>query len=239
MSKLPTRVIDVGWHDGRTEPKLCIPSEDFAPGADYGRHIAWSYCWGPLPFLTTTSSTLKERRQEIPMASLPASLRDAILITRELGIRYLWIDALCIIQGSDEEGLHDWHVESDLMHAIYGGAFLTICAASSPKAQHGILVDRAQPVVSHVKMPWGQHSMILGERRLLSGREPLDSRGALQEKLLSHRILTYNSTEIIWHCQCIEWRESGEPGRGPTQLLEWYQVMEVLLDWIGMLCTES
>ena len=238
VSKLPKRVIDVGDSDGQTEPRLCVPSEEF-PEVKHERYVALSYCWGPLPFLTTTTSTIEKRRQCIPMIQLPATVRDAVRITRRLGIRYLWVDALCIVQGSDQEGTHDWQIESALMKEIYGGAFLTICATSAAKAQDGILVRRVQPTVSNVRIPYvltSGHTMVggsvfIGEPRMLertqAGSEPLDARGwALQEKLLSHRILTYKSTEVTWQCQCAEWRESGEPGRSPNKLLEWYPTVE-------------
>ena len=44
-----------------------------------------------------TQSTLERKMETIPLSSLPQTLRDAITITKWLGFRYLWIDALCIL----------------------------------------------------------------------------------------------------------------------------------------------
>ncbi|KAF3769152.1 HET-domain-containing protein, partial [Cryphonectria parasitica EP155] len=46
-------------------------------------------------------------------------LKEAIQATRALNIAYLWIDALCIIQGDAE----DWERESKMMGKIYSEAY--------------------------------------------------------------------------------------------------------------------
>ena len=85
-------------------------------------YIALSYCWGKVGNLTTTSSTIAQRKAEIPWALLPNLFRDAILVTRGLGVRYLWIDSLCIIQDS----MSDWEQEATRMADVYENAFLTL-----------------------------------------------------------------------------------------------------------------
>jgi hypothetical protein len=79
------------------------------------RYIALSYCWGPQtlkPFATTTYANIKDRKLGIPLEQLPQTFQDAITITRGFGIRYLWIDTLCILQGHDSEAKADWSRES-------------------------------------------------------------------------------------------------------------------------------
>src|SRR6201992_697456 len=107
-------------------------------------YVALSYCWGvhetnalnlrsnsghPIPtpdFLTrfslTTSSTIAEHMEDIPVGNIPNTIRDAISITRRLGIRYLWVDCLCIVQDSED----DWQTESPKMGSIYHRAKVTI-----------------------------------------------------------------------------------------------------------------
>lgn len=68
------------------------------------------------------------------MSSLPPSFRDAVIVTRELGIRDLWIDSLCIVQ----DDLDDWRKESAEMGRIYGMSFLTIIAAGASNSQVGV-----------------------------------------------------------------------------------------------------
>ena len=75
---------------------------------------------------------------------LPAVMKDAIQVCRVLGIPFLWIDALCILQDS----LSDWEEQSWEMAKIFGGSWLTICAASSFSCQEGFLNERRPPALS-------------------------------------------------------------------------------------------
>lgn len=74
----------------------------------------------------------------IDETTLSKSFQDAITIARCLHIRYLWIDALCIIQDSNE----DWAIESAKMAQYYKGGSVMISALASPGAGHGILHPR-------------------------------------------------------------------------------------------------
>ena len=44
-----------------------------------------------------------ETMKSIQIQTLPKNFQDAVVITRQLGCRYLWIDSLNIIQDDDEE----------------------------------------------------------------------------------------------------------------------------------------
>lgn len=85
---MPTRVIDVGPADGSSQPHL------HPTGADVGQWATLSHCWGKTVTIQLTSDTFEERLRGIPMAEMPRNFRDAIVVTRILGIRYLWIDRL-------------------------------------------------------------------------------------------------------------------------------------------------
>ncbi|KAK4206045.1 hypothetical protein QBC37DRAFT_301586, partial [Rhypophila decipiens] len=54
------------------------------------------------------------------------TFQDAIQVTRALGKKYLWIDALCIIQGPDG----DWKSEAETMANIFACAYCTIAAGT-------------------------------------------------------------------------------------------------------------
>lgn len=137
--RLPTRVLDLGNVDSLVGVRLYEP-----PVGSTASYIALSYCWGSVGNLTTTSSTIAQRKAEIPWALLPELFRDAIRVTRGLGIRYLWIDSLCIIQDSTS----DWEQEAGRMADIYENAFLTIAAESAKNPTHGILTPRHTEWVS-------------------------------------------------------------------------------------------
>lgn len=112
---LPSRVLDVASGPVR----LVIPARSTT-----GRYAALSYCWGSVGNLTTTSSNLDKRIAGIEWDEIPNLIQDVIRIVRRLEIRYLWVDALCIVQ----DDAADWRRESSKMGAVYAGAYLTIAA---------------------------------------------------------------------------------------------------------------
>jgi hypothetical protein len=67
-------------------------------------------------------STLQRLKAEIGIYELPPALQDAVCSARALGLKYLWIDALCIIQDSDP----DKSMELNRMHNYYRNATLCI-----------------------------------------------------------------------------------------------------------------
>ncbi|GKZ25431.1 hypothetical protein AbraIFM66951_000643 [Aspergillus brasiliensis] len=111
------------------------------------KYATLSYRWGSDEFLTTTPSNLQAHCQDIPLspfspddptATLPPGFRDVVDICCALGISYLWIDSLCIIQKETKttdkalleiqqgQSRRDWAIESTKMHSIYMSSYLTI-----------------------------------------------------------------------------------------------------------------
>jgi len=66
-------------------------------------YIALSHCWGKENLITTTRATESTRREAIQLKELSNTFRDAVEMTRCLGLQYIWIDSLCIIQ-QDQQG---------------------------------------------------------------------------------------------------------------------------------------
>lgn len=123
---LPTRVLDI-----RGDVVRLI---EVTPG-QLGRYTALSHCWGGGIEVRTTMENYAAQKDGFRQCDLPLSFRDAITVTRGLGLRYLWIDALCIIQDSQS----DWEIESGNMAAIYQHAYLVIGADMSPNSEGGFL----------------------------------------------------------------------------------------------------
>jgi hypothetical protein len=126
---LPTRVIDVGDNEGKT-PFLYISSQE------RGRYLALSYRWGKDSFIRTTKSNTAMLEMRLEMSILPKSFRDAIEITRALGVKYICIDSLCVVQ----DDMKDWEVESSRMATVYLDAYLVLAASQSESAS-GVLLD--------------------------------------------------------------------------------------------------
>jgi len=197
---LPTRVIDVGTerHDDEVV-KLYISKR-----TDHHDYAALSYCWGGPQSIRLTTANFNSMTHEILVDPLPQTIKDAIRVTRRLGIRFLWIDALCIIQeGDDSDKLR----EVGIMGAIFKNAILTITAASARGVSDGFLETRPGP--TSVPLPFDSGSTgKIGTVRLVRTQnlthnpmEPLNQRGwTLQEAFLSRRMLIYGEEEMVWHC---------------------------------------
>lgn len=96
------------------------PSES---GASFP-YIALNYCWGTGKPLTTKTDNFAALKAEFPLSSLPQALQDAIVMTQKIGQRYIWRDALCIIQASPT----GWEVEASRMASVYQNAFFDNCS---------------------------------------------------------------------------------------------------------------
>lgn len=142
---LPTRVLDVGT-DADT-PSENVRLHISSPG-ECGRYTALSYCWGTCAQTRTLKDNLQTHTQSITVARLPQTIQDAIRVTRELKIRYLWVDALCIIQDSLDD---DWPREAGRMPEIYKNAVVTISAAAATDSSQGFLQHRQSVLMSQMQ----------------------------------------------------------------------------------------
>lgn len=80
-----------------------------------------SHCWGSAKFPKLSMGNLETMKDRIAVCSLPNTFKHAIQITRQLGMKCLWIDALCIVQDSNE----DWQREAATMGIVYNKPFAT------------------------------------------------------------------------------------------------------------------
>ena len=210
-SLLPTRVIDVG--SATQDPHLHISN------GETGRYVTLSHCWGGSSPTTTTTDTIGSRTMGIQLSTLPKTFQDAVFITRDLGVRYLWIDSLCIVQDSGE----DWEREAARMSEVYANGYVMLAADGSENCHGGCFPQTAGLTQGSfsiaVEGPCGRNSKVYcrltnvltddrGEvcHRLYdpqSGfrRNVLDTRGwTLQERILAPRIIHFGKSEIGWEC---------------------------------------
>ncbi|OHE94939.1 HET domain-containing protein [Colletotrichum orchidophilum] len=205
-SPLPSRLLEVGTFESEPIIKLVEPDAGL-----FDRYITLSYRWGQeSKHFTTTSETLQARKEGILMEHLPQTLQDAVFITRTLGVRYLWIDSLCICQND----LKDWERESAQMAAVYSNSYLTLAATKSSDVNGGLLSPRKKR--SYIRLPRGSssnedqvvlasilplHKEIIHEYHLKMEEEPLTKRAwVFQERVLARRILHFGSEQMYWEC---------------------------------------
>lgn len=162
--------------------------------------------------ITTTSSTLLTRKNNIEYQNLPRTFQDAIYVSRRLGYRYLWIDSLCILQDNDA----DWAFEAGKMQSYYRDAMLTI-AVDSAEGDHEGFLHMSRPAAEVLAtLPFGPLLCDKIDIRKAIPKFTGDSLSkrawTLQEILLSPRTVHYTSEQLIWECQQCVLSESGQRG---------------------------
>jgi len=180
-----------------------------------GKYAALSHCWGDpkdMERAKTTKENYHDRLHSIPYIDLPNSFRDATRITRELGLQYLWIDSLCIIQ----DDASDWQHESTKMTATYENAFITLAATASSGCKEGIRTShkRARHFPNFSVRP----APNLGYLQ----QQPLFQRGwTLQEIILSPRVVHFADDELYLVCRSFTMSHDGHnlgPGTAVANL---------------------
>jgi hypothetical protein len=126
---LPRRVIAVGKR-GTKRVRLYIPNPE-----ERAEYACLSYCWGGSQELVAMTTNEEQLKRAIKLERLGQTIQDAITLTRKLGIRYLWVDALCILQ-DDTEGKA---TDIQNMASIYGDATVTIAAAIAGTSTEGFM----------------------------------------------------------------------------------------------------
>jgi hypothetical protein len=172
--------------------------------------VALSYCWGATQpeQAKTTRANIHDRHDVVDLSTFPQTIQDAVKVCRSIGINYIWIDALCIVQ----DDIKDKASEIAKMGAIYRGAALTIAAASAASSTDGFLQDRTfeEAYGNLFRVPYyhkqdgniTRGSILLSELRIRDRhQDPLDERGwTMQEDMLSVRLLRFGSTQTTWRC---------------------------------------
>jgi hypothetical protein len=185
---LPTRVVDVGSVLRGASPFLYVSKGECLP------YTTLSYRWGSSMGYVATKENLAQLQQAIDL-EMSATFRDAIFVTRQLRIKYLWIDALCIVQ----DDMEDWRRESGRMASIYGSSTLTLSATSSLSPSDGLAMKRPTTIAyEQADINGIMHSVhirkSISHDFLHKGRNsfeqyPTLARGwCLQERLLSPRV---------------------------------------------------
>lgn len=158
-----------------------------------------SYCWGGDQEGKTLRANLPSRLDGFGLRDQPKTIQDAVTTSRALGIRFIWIDSLCIVQDDDDDKVH----EITRMHDIYRYSYLTISASRAYSSQEGFLnhCKPVDPIRLAYRGPDGSlGSVILSSTDMV--REPIHSRAwTLQEHALSARLLIFGTFGMRWVCR--------------------------------------
>ncbi|RYP37982.1 hypothetical protein DL767_002710 [Monosporascus sp. MG133] len=169
-------------------------------------YAALSYCWGGEQVHKTTTENLPRYSLNVQWENLPKTIQDAVKVTAALGIEYLWVDSICIVQDDGDDKAR----EIAHMPSIYNGATVTIVAATAKAAKDGFLHDRDPHTLMGgafslpFRCPDGRiGSVYLSKIGNLEFDEHIDTRAwTLQEAYLSTRLLRFGNKQCSLTCQC-------------------------------------
>lgn len=202
---LPTRVLRISGQPPCLQVHVHTSTED-----QIGRYAALSYCWGGPQEVRLTTDNL-DSRQEILLdsAKLPKTLEDAILTTHHLGLEYIWVDALCIIQDDPA----DKEREINRMCSIYENSAVTIAAATASSVEDGFLKPVLTLNTTHpsctISLPCkGKNSerfgdVVIAPQHLHHTADlPINKRGwTFQEAFIPPRLLVFGDLEPFLRCR--------------------------------------
>ncbi|KAF9460037.1 heterokaryon incompatibility protein-domain-containing protein [Collybia nuda] len=233
---LPTRVVDVGSADDPIRPpRLIVTHGSVAP------YAALSYCWGQPQQWTTTRDNISDLMTGggIDLSVVATTIKDAIVATRRLGLQYLWVDSLCIIQDDEE----DKRAEISRMRDIYKDAYCTLIIESATDSMDGFLRRQPDPDFPVYHLPLAKphnggytYEVVRLRNVATYNYEPqkaaVNGRAwTMEERLLSQRKLLYTQKQLRWECQSQKRQDGGFPprgttGRDPTYVQPFYKVID-------------
>ena len=206
--RLPTRLLQIEKAGKLFKIKLCMSSV-LSPSTSYA---TLSHVWGSGSPMRLVSENVVQCQQDIPLASLPQTFADAIQLTNALGLSYLWIDSLCIIQ----DLMLDWERESTTMCDVYRGSTINIAASASVNCDGGLFRQRdplsVTPCILDVSntqkagarlAEGGSYALfceIACDRDPLVD-EPLSRRAwTVQERILAPRTVYFTARKVYFVC---------------------------------------
>ncbi|KAH7093336.1 heterokaryon incompatibility protein-domain-containing protein [Paraphoma chrysanthemicola] len=205
VSNLPTRVLSLSGD--LYGPTIRLMESK----GTRGEYCALSHCWGPIDKrpLRTTNQNLQQHLSDIPYKKLPQTFQESVMLVLSLGIRYLWIDSLCILQ----DDRSDWQSEAKEMRNVYRNASLVIAASGAEDSSQGLFIQ-SRPHALVTKLPFDVHDETRGYLNATlipkSGEDApyrgvLNTRAwALQERYLARRFLAFMPGGISWACKNIK-----------------------------------
>lgn len=169
------------------------------------RYLTLSYVWGSIGAeYWTTKDNIAERSAPggLNVSNLPETITDSILFVRQLGRRYLWIDALCIIQ---DDSL-DKSSQLRAMDLVYGLSLLTIVAAGCTTARDPLpgCRPRTRTLQQHMEVVQGLHLYVAPPRlREALAQSTWNTRcWTYQESALSCRRIYFTGPQVYFECKC-------------------------------------
>ncbi|KAH7082191.1 heterokaryon incompatibility protein-domain-containing protein [Paraphoma chrysanthemicola] len=232
--KMPTRLLDLQAFSDSAGIRLIRSAHTRA-----NFYATLSYRWGGTNSFMLNTENHARFESRISVRDLPRTIREAIEVCRKLSVRYLWIDALCILQDSNE----DLAKEIANMGSIYAGSLFTVAATNSIDSESGCFrarhpltrqicvfkgSDGVEWIIEPLQTKCNWHIREI-QNALLSKRG-----WVFQEQILSPRTIHFTQNDIVWECReklfcqmCVDGRQDGYPNPD-TQM---HEGKRVVIDW--------
>ena len=198
-------ILDVSIPGDNSIVRLC-ENQEMSESASY---LTLSHCWGGAKIKSLSHKTYGEYERGVLVEELPRTFKDAVHLTRRLGLRYLWIDALCIVQGAGG----DWYYHAFIMDEIYRDAYFNIAATSADNPYGGLFREREPALIVPLRIQIFDSSFDSGSAFYDVGddfsetwvrqvvKSPLASRAwVVQERLLARRVVHFANSQLFWEC---------------------------------------
>lgn len=232
---MPGRLLFLG---ASASEKCAFRLVDSVPGEKL-QYAALSYCWGGDQAYKTTKENRQAYYQEsgIPHDALAPfkTITDAIYVARLLGLSYLWIDSLCIVQDDKE----DKGREIGKMQDIYAGAYVTISAACAATCRDGFLDSMSDDSsqddfeMDYPCIDGTVGAVFLTKDQITSDRDPqpIDARAwTFQEYFLSPRVLVFERRKVRWSCFTAVHEDGGHDNDSGFKLLNSSKLAQLSAD---------
>lgn len=195
---VPSRLVQIQLLDHRLHVRLVRGIDVHA--RETLAYSTLSYCWGSTTWNSLTRARYHTYMQEIPWQDLPKTLQDAVITSYRLGIPYIWIDSLCILQDDETEKSR----EIGMMTKVYTHARFTIMARRGNNASDGFLSARTLPPGSScLQLQTGFWVRLVPKFAMdIEDDRSLDERGwVAQEHILSRRLVIFGTYYTTWSCR--------------------------------------
>ncbi|KAM3431345.1 hypothetical protein MY4824_007197 [Beauveria thailandica] len=223
-TRLPRRVLDLEPLEDLSSDVRLVETTD-----EVDEYLCLSHCWGSAMPLRTLERNIASMKVQVQFDTLPTTFQESVILCRKLGVRWLWIDSLCIIQDNDL----DWKIEAGKMHDVYSNALLTIAVSKAADSSGGLFTTGQLPSpLPACQVLFDDELYNVFVRELCDiphelrweyfteswsfnhGKFPLLRRGwVLQERLLSPRVLHFGPRELLFECQQEYKCECGRPDK--------------------------
>jgi hypothetical protein len=174
------------------------------------QYATLSHCWGLKQPTKLLSSNLDVFCEGIPWVPMPQTFRDSISLALRLGINYIWIDALCIIQ----DDATDWATQAGIMMWTHANSTINMAAADSSDSEGGLFRTRnpislqwfhvpLQPATLECPQSGGfvVHGVDSWAHVNAVHRSKVNSRAWVEQELfLAPRTVYFCHDQVYWEC---------------------------------------